>query len=71
MATIEQKYVRLTCLSFLWQCWRYYRRAREMNQGISYFTISNHGVPAITVMIAHGRKAWEVSQFATDYFAQR
>jgi len=68
---LEVKSFRITLFSFLWTCMRYYFRSKKLEQGLAYFTVSVHGVPQVSVMIAHGRKAWECSQFAADYFASR
>lgn len=66
----ESFWIRLNVVTFLWQCFRYYWKARN-STGISYFQVGNHGVPQTVVMIATGRNAWQVSQFAADYFGRQ
>jgi hypothetical protein len=68
---VELRDVRVTVFSFLWHCLRYYIKAKKMDLGMTYFTIASHGVPQVTVMIAHGRNAWELSTFAAEFFASR
>jgi hypothetical protein len=58
----------VTLASFLWHCVTCYFRARRESKGVSYFAVLEHGVPQVTVMIAHGREAWQVSEFASGYF---
>ncbi len=67
---LDSKLEHFTFLSFLWTCAKYYFRARKVAQGLTYFAVSTHGVPQVSVMIAHGRNAWRLSQFAVTYFAE-
>ena len=56
--------------AFLLECWRAYQKAKSDDLKITYFTVSRHGVPATAVMVAHGRSAWQVSDFAARYFGE-
>lgn len=58
------------CLTFLWHCYRAYRRAGDID-GIYYFKISRYQVPDAVVMIGRGRNAYTVADFATNFFAER
>ena len=54
---------------FLVRCWCAYRRAILEGDEVAYFAVDRYGVPHTTVLIGHGRVAWQVSDFATRYFA--
>lgn len=57
-------------ISFLWQCYRAWRKAKDAEgRGVYYFTVSRYGVPNTTVLIGRGRSSIIVSDFATNFFA--
>ncbi len=57
-------------VSYLWQCYLAWRKAGKVqDEGIYYFTVSQYGVPNTVVVIGRGRSSYEVSNFATTYFA--
>ena len=54
---------------FLYKCARVYRRMENPPPNcrrVSYFAITSHDVPTVTVIIARGRDAWVVSTFALE-----
>lgn len=57
----------MNLLIYLYRCWLAYYVAEHEKPGVRYFAISNHGVPALTVLIARDRAAWQLSQFAIEF----
>lgn len=53
---------------FLWRCFLAYRLACSDGAEVSYFALERYGVPGLVVLVAHGRSAWRVSDFAIRYF---
>lgn len=62
----------MTYLRFLFLCTKYYRStvSRQPGGGFWYGDVSVHGVPQLTLLIAHGREAWRVSDFVTNYLGR-
>lgn len=56
---------------FLWRCRSAYRQAILGGGKVAYFTVNRYGVPRTTVLIGHGRAAWQISDYATRYFNLR
>jgi hypothetical protein len=58
---------------FLWQCFKVYREAIRTGQtgGLHYLGFVRFGVPRICLVMAHGRSAWMVSEFAIRYFGEQ
>jgi len=48
-----------------------YRQAILEDRHVTYFTVTRYGVPRTSILIGHGRAAWQISDFATRYFAVR
>jgi hypothetical protein len=57
--------------TFLWRCRLAYRQAVLDDQQVTYFSVTRYGVPRTSILIGHGRAAWQISDFATRYFAVR
>lgn len=56
-------------LQFMFQCARAYQQNRGTIPGrgqVSYFAVSRHQVPQLTVLIGRGRDAWVISALALE-----
>jgi len=58
-------------LKFLWRCRDAYRQAILEDRQVAYLSVPRYGVPRTSILIGHGRAAWQISDFATRYFAVR
>ncbi len=53
-------------LNFARAVWRAYWIAKKT--GIHYVSVVSHGVPVVTCIVATGREAWRVSDFALNVY---
>lgn len=51
---------------FLRRCWQAYRLCETAD--VAYTSISQYDVPHTVLLVARGRAAWSVSDFAIDFF---
>ena len=58
-------------LFFLWQCFKVYRKSKKGCGDVAYFAWTWRGVPRLSVVIGMNREAWQVSQFASNYFIMK
>jgi hypothetical protein len=49
---------------YLLSCILAYRKLERY--GVVYFAVESHGVPQTVVMVARGRSAWKLSEFAIE-----
>lgn len=47
-------------MRFAWVCWNAYRKVGT--NGVHFSTIEKNGVPNLLVIVATGRKAWQVAE---------
>lgn len=51
--------------------WRVFRALRKTgDNSLVYFACARFGIPTTTVLIARGREAWRVSDFAANFRLQ-
>lgn len=53
-------------VEYRFRCAWIYRKAKRTRRAI-YWGLSRHGVPCFTMLMAHGREAWQVTQVALEH----
>lgn len=62
----------LEAMRFAWKCFLIFRDHQKCSAGgFSTYRCTYAEVPNIVMILGTGREAWRVSDFATNYFADR
>jgi hypothetical protein len=55
-------------LEILWRLWKELSKEAVPSGVIHYQCVTRHGIPQATILVAHGREAWRVADFAASVY---